>query len=420
MAETSNNEPVVQFENVSKQFDFTEDKPRSVLETVVATFSPNRIVPPKDEFDGHLWALKDVSFSVMPGQGFGIIGRNGSGKSTALKMVARIIPPTSGRIVVRGRVSALLELGAGFHLDLTGRENIFLNGSVLGLQEDEIHSLYQQIVDFSELESYINMPVKHYSSGMFMRLGFSVAIHVQPDVLIVDEILAVGDQAFQAKCLDRILELKRQGTTIMMVSHNINQLRSICSELVWIEKGHVKAQGPTEAVVAEYNAFSYDREVTQTRLTEQSFERQGDQRVEITAVRLLDDTGEEQSHFQTGDALTIEMAYHAHVPVPNPEFGLAIFRQDGLHINGPNTVQAGLDLGVVEGEGVVRYRIEALPLLPARYNVTTAVHDSRYPHCYDLHKEAYSFRIVPGGTTEQNGVIQLPSFWEASTKGEKI
>ncbi|MBK7895884.1 MAG: ABC transporter ATP-binding protein [Anaerolineaceae bacterium] len=184
-----------------------------------------------------LWAVRGVSFDVLPGQCFGIVGRNGSGKSTILKLMARILRPNNGRIVINGRVSALLELGAGFHPDLTGRENIFLNAALLGFDEASTRAYYDRIVEFSELEEFIDMPVKHYSSGMYMRLGFSVAIHMQPDILIVDEILAVGDQAFQTKCINAIMAMKDQGVTIIIVSHNINLVRTLCTHILWIDKG---------------------------------------------------------------------------------------------------------------------------------------------------------------------------------------
>ncbi len=401
----NNDQPIVRFENVSKRFVFTKEQPRSFLESFIAFFSRR-----KHNHQQDLWALKKVSFDVMQGQGIGFVGRNGSGKSTILKLISQIIRPNEGRITVRGRISALLELGAGFHPDLTGRENIFLNAAVLGLKEAEINALHDQIVEFSELGEFINMPVKHYSSGMFMRLGFSVAIHIQPDILIVDEILAVGDQAFQTKCIDAIMEMKRRGTTIIIVSHNLNMMQTLCTHLVWIEKGKVRSSGTTSEVAAQYVEHSYAQEGKLTTVV--NFDRQGDQVVEITAVCLLNATGEEQHQFQTGDEMTIEMTYFANKPIPNPEFGLAIHRQDGVHINGPNTQLVGLDMGIVEGEGKIRYHIKHLPLLPAQYLVTTAVHDSRYPHCYDYHKEAYTFRIVPGGTSEVWGVVKIAANWD--------
>lgn len=400
-------QPAIRLEKVSKRFAFTPDAPQSVLETLIA-FTRRR---PKSQ---GLWAVRDVSFEVQAGQCVGIIGRNGSGKSTLLKLISRILQPTSGEIMVRGRVSALLELGAGFHQDLTGRENIFLNASVLGLTREETEQLYEDIVAFSELEPFIDMPVKHYSSGMYMRLGFSVAIHVLPDVLIVDEILAVGDQSFQTKCIDRIMELKRAGVTILFISHDADTIADLCSEVIWMDDGRVRLAGPTERVLAEYRDHINARVGGQLAVEndERGFRRWGTRQIEITGVRLLDGAGEETTLFQTGDSLCVEIAYLAHEPIREPEFGLALYRSDGLHINGPNTRTGGLELGVVEGTGVVRYFIDRLPFLPGRYQLTAAIHDSFAPIAYDFHEEAYAFRIIEGGCPEKEGLMTLDATWE--------
>jgi lipopolysaccharide transport system ATP-binding protein len=400
-------EPVIRFQNVSKRFVFASQKSQTILEAITSKFS--RTSMPKPAHD--LWALRDASFAVLPGQCVGLIGRNGSGKSTALKLVARILRPAAGEVMVRGRVSALLELGAGFHADLTGRENVFLNAAVLGLDEAEVAQRFDEIVAFAELAEFIDMPVKHYSSGMYMRLGFSVAIHVWPDILIVDEVLAVGDQAFQAKCIDRIYEMKQQGTTILIVSHNLDTMRKLCTHLVWLENGRIREMGMAEEVAEAYNEFMSGRADRQFLAQNGSKGRRGSREVEITAVRLLDEVGVEQSVFVTGRPLTIEMAYMAHEPIPDPEFGLAIYRQDGTHVNGPNTRIAGLQMGVVQGAGVVRYEIERLPLLPARYLVTTAVHDSRFAKAYDYHPAAYSFRVTTGSGGEVQGLVEMAAKW---------
>ena len=405
---TTQSQPAIRLQKVSKRFAFTPDTPQSVLETLISVFR-RRDSKPHD-----LWAVRDVSFEIQKGQCVGIIGRNGSGKSSLLKLIARILQPSSGEIMVRGRISALLELGAGFHLDLTGRENIFLNASVLGLTQEETEALYDDIVAFSELGQFIDMPVKHYSSGMYMRLGFSVAIHVRPDILIVDEILAVGDQNFQAKCVERIMEMKREGVTILFISHDLSTMATLCSEVVWMDQGRVKMVGPTEQVLAYYREHLFQRAGEQLNFENElgSFRRWGTRQIEITGVRLLDGAGNETTLVRTGDPLCIEMGYVAHEPIAEPEFGLALHRQDGLHINGPNSRVGGLELGVVEGPGVVRYAIERLPLLPARYQVTAAVHDSKRPIAYDFHQEAYSFRVVEGGTSEKEGVMALDAHWE--------
>lgn len=412
------NEPVIRFQNVGKHFVFRADEPQTLLESFISFFSRRAYRTRNRE----LWAARDVSFDVMAGQCLGIIGRNGGGKSTVLKLIARILRPTSGRILVRGRVSALLELGAGFHPDLTGRENIYLNASLLGLSKADIDACYDQIVAFSELQEFIDMPVKHYSSGMYMRLGFSVAIHVEPDILIVDEILAVGDHAFQRKCIDHIYSMKRDGTTIVIVSHNLSVVRNLCSHLVWIERGEVKRAGLAEDVASHYMAYSYEEESRQAAASGDAagLKRFGDGTIEITRVRILDGMGEESQVFKTGDSLTIEMAFQAHEPVDEPEFGLAIYRQDGVHVNGPNTQLAGLKMGEVSGSGIVCYHIEHLPLLPAKYLVTVAIHDSRIPMAYDFHDQAYSFRVDAGGTEEVFGLVEIPARWEweqAATSG---
>lgn len=403
------NELAIELKNVSKRFAFTPDKPQSVLETLVSFFSRRGSSRTQD-----LWAVRDLSFTVQSGECVGIIGRNGSGKSTALKLIARILQPTSGEIIVRGRVSALLELGTGFHPDLTGRENIYLNASLLGLSSLEIDRHFDDIVAFSELEEFIDMPVKHYSSGMYMRLGFSVAIHVHPDILIVDEILAVGDQSFQAKCMDRIIEMKRSGVTILFISHNLGMVEKLCNKLVWLDQGQVKMVGPTTEVVEQYKDAIFQRVGQQIQFQNEtaSFKRWGTRQVEITAVRFLNHAGEETAIYKTGDPMTVEIQFFAHEPIANPEIGLAIFRQDGIHVNGPNNRLAGLELGIVQGPGAIHYCVESLPLLPARYQLTVAIHDSYRPIAYDYHEEAYSFRIVEDGITESEGLLALPATWE--------
>lgn len=408
-------EPVVSFQNVDKRFTFTQEKPQSVMETFISLFTRRR--QPRQAAES-LWAVRGVSFDVLPGQCFGIVGRNGSGKSTILKLIARILRPNNGRILINGRVSALLELGAGFHPDLTGRENIFLNAALLGFDEATTRDYYDRIVEFSELDEFIDMPVRHYSSGMYMRLGFSVAIHMQPDILIVDEILAVGDQAFQSKCIEAIVAMKDRGVTILIVSHNINLVRTLCTHVLWIDKGIPQACGPVDEIAAEYVAHAYQKP---GQLASATFSRSGSGDIEITSTRFLDRHDKPQEVFATGDPMTIEIGYLAHKPLPDPEFGLAIFRQDGVQVNGPNTKLARVDLGVVNGAGVVRYEIEQLPLLPATYLVTTAVHDGRTHQCYDYHKQAYSFRVSQGLSHELDGLVALPARWRlVSNIQEKI
>ena len=236
----------VSFEDVSKRFDLRHERAYTVLESMISMVRPSR--RSTEEF----WALRAVSFEIPDGETLGIIGPNGAGKSTALKLMARILEPTSGQVVVRGRISPLLELGAGFHPELTGRENVFLNAALFGVSQAEAQDRYDQIVEFSELNDFIDVPLKHYSSGMYMRLGFAVAANIIPDILLVDEILAVGDEAFQRKCLRKIEEFRREGRTIVFVSHSLSTVEDLCSRALWLDHGRVEAIGPTADVVERY------------------------------------------------------------------------------------------------------------------------------------------------------------------------
>jgi lipopolysaccharide transport system ATP-binding protein len=402
-------EPVIRFDGVSKRFIYRVEQERTILESLISTFSRN---PSRK---AELWAVRDVSFQVNAGECLGIIGRNGSGKSTVLKLIAGIIYPTSGEIVVNGRLSALLELGAGFHQDLTGRENIFLNGSILGMSKEEIETCYDDIVAFSELEKFIDMPVKHYSSGMYMRLGFSVAVHVDPKLLIVDEVLAVGDQTFQDKCIERIFELKRSGTTIIIVSHNLKTMRRLSSHILWLENGSLNGSGPVDQVISQYLENLHQSEMPVINAgVEGDFRRWGTGDIEITRVRILDSSAEEQDVFHTGSEMTVEIAYYARKEIRDPEFGIAIFRQDGVQVNGPNNRMAGFGIESVHGAGVVHYHIQSLPLLAAAYRITVAIHDCRLPRAYDFHEQAYPFRVVDSSSSHQSGVIDVPASWEWS------
>lgn len=391
----------VVFENISKKFTLHHERARSFQELALGFFRRNN--RSSEEF----WALRDVSFRVEEGETVGIIGPNGAGKSTVLKLISRIIEPTSGRIAVRGRVGALLELGAGFHPDLTGRENIYLNGSILGLSRAEIRRRLDDIIGFAELERFIDVPVKHYSSGMYVRLGFSVAVHTDPEILLVDEVLAVGDAAFQRKCLERINDLRRQGVTILLVSHSADAVRALCNRAFWLEGGHLVADDTAEAVVRRYLERSWGR---QTLPSGGDDRRWGSGRIRIEQVRLLDGNGQERQHFQTGEPLVVEIHYRPTERVERPVFGLAIHRSDGVHITGPNTQFAGLDIPAVEGEGVVTYSIPSLPLLEGQYWISVSSHNWQDTEMFDYHDRLYPFRILPS-EGERYGLITLEGKW---------
>lgn len=399
-------QPAISFRNVSKRFQMTSNRPQTVLETLIALTSGKWLRRQHQD----LWALHDLSFDLMPGESLGIIGRNGSGKSTLLKLIARILRPSSGQIVVRGRVSALLELGAGFHPDLTGRENVFLNGSLLGLTDQQITDRFQDIVDFSELHDFIDVPVKHYSSGMYMRLSFSVAVHVNPDILLIDEILAVGDQGFQEKCTERIYQLQRRGTTIALVSHHPETVRDLCSHVLWIENGILHDSGPVDEILERYARFYDTPAHREGDGKEQEFRRRGTGEIEIDGVRLLDEESREAASFATGALMTVAIDYVAHEPVRQPCFEVTIHHEDGALVNGPNRRSLAPAGAAVTGTGTVCYRIDYLPLLTGNYRLSVAVHDGHSAHPYDHHEKAYPFRVESDDAAA--GLVAIPATWE--------
>jgi len=397
---------VINFNRVSKRFDLHSERARSFQETVVGAFRGNR--QEREEF----WALRSVSFEVQRGETVGLIGANGTGKSTVLKLISRIVEPTSGEIEVTGRVGALLELGAGFHPDLTGGENIYLNASIQGLSRDDVRGKFDQIVDFAELQRFIDVPVKHYSSGMYVRLGFAVAVHTEPEILLVDEVLGVGDAAFQRKCLDRIQGLQRQGVTIVFVSHNADAVRSLCKRAIWLKDGHIEDDGVTESVVTRYLAHSWAAEAS-THLVGalDDSQRWGSGRVRLNKVRLLNGSDQEQHLFQSGEQLTVEIGYQATERIKRPVFGMAIYRSDGVHVTGPNTQFAGVDIPWIEGDGRMLYTIPALPLLEGRYQISLSVHDEKDSEIYDFHDRLYSFRVLPS-SGERYGLMTMNGVWQ--------
>ena len=393
----------IRFEHVSRRFVLHHHRARSFQELVIRLL--------QGQGNGRrevFWALSDVSFEIKRGEMVALIGANGAGKSTVLKLISRIIDPTSGRIVVNGRVGALLELGTGFHPDLTGRENIYLNGAILGLRRDEITRRLDDIIAFAEMERFIDVPVKHYSSGMYVRLGFSVAVHTEPDILLVDEVLAVGDAAFQRRCLERIDQMRANGTTIMFVSHDLNAVRQLCQRAIWLEKGYLVADGAPEVVVGEYATNSYIANAALAARREAC--RHGTGEVTIEEVRFLDSEGHLRDFFSTGESLTIEMRYRAHKLIERPVFGIAIHRSDGVHVTGPNTQFAQYEIPMIRGEGIVRYTVPFLPLLEGTYYVSTAIVDWNDTQMFDYQDRLYSFRVL-SGCAERYGVVTLQGVW---------
>jgi ABC-type polysaccharide/polyol phosphate transport system ATPase subunit len=400
---------VVAFEKVSKRFALHRDRPRSVQETLLSVFKGNVRQAPEE-----FWALREVDFEILPGQAVGFVGPNGAGKSTVLKLISRIIEPTSGRVEVHGKVGALLELGAGFHPDLTGRENIYLNGSILGLSRHQINSRLDEIIAFAELERFIDVPVRHYSSGMYVRLGFSVAVHTDPNLLLVDEVLAVGDESFRHKCLERIKQMQRQGVSIVLVSHSMEQIVDICNYALWLEDGYVRSRGIPEKVISDYLAASAADEQSQrtlrllarrlasARVSEDSplgsaqQDRWGDGRILIKNVRLLGSDGRAASVFSSDGPMRIEIEYVSSQALDEPPtFGIAIHRLDGVWCYGTNTSLDGVTLFAEQALqiGTIVVELPVLQLLRGDYTLDVAVHNDEGDVMYDYIQGVLHFQV---------------------------
>jgi len=364
-----------------------------------------------------LWALRNIDLEIRRGEVFGIIGPNGAGKSTLLKVVSRVLRPTQGNLRVRGRISPLLELGAGFDPELTGRENIYLNGAILGYSLTEINASFEQIVEFAGLREFIDAPVRTYSSGMYARLGFSVATARRPDILIVDEILGVGDAEFQTKSFERIQQFQGEGTTILLVSHSLDQVKEMCSRAIWLDRGEILASGAADSVVDLY--LQHMTQVEKDRLREVAKQTTdtpkiwGSRKIRLSNITLYNQDGQEQTIFHTGDSLLLQMDYDAREEIQNPVFGVAIHRQDGTHITGPNTALANFEIPVVLGKGKITYRISYLPVLEGLYYFSVAAVKHDDTEMYEYHDRLYPFRVInrEGPVQEIYGLVSLAGEW---------
>jgi len=414
-------------------------------------------------------ALDDVSMTVERGETFGVIGGNGAGKSTLLKIIAGTTKPTTGEAEVHGKLSALIELGAGFHPEISGRENVFINGIMLGLTRTQIRERFDEIVAFAELEEFIDAPVKNYSSGMYMRLGFSVAIHVDPDVLLIDEVLAVGDESYVHKCLDKIAEFKRRGKTILLVSHALETVTRLCDRVMWLKDGQVQAIGDPPRIVGAYRNWVANKEEDelaaghQRRLKEAASERAqplvaegaqagapavaqagapevsavamaapnpdlsadgadkqgaeapyepgrwGSRQVSIEEIRLLDAAGEQRYVFACGEPMTIEMRLSAAKPVEDFVFGIGVFNPNGVCCYGTNTDIEKFEAGSLTGEATVRVVIPELNLIEGTYYLDAAVHRLD-GFAYDYHRGLCRFRTT--SAVGDVGIARVQHAWE--------
>src|SRR5579872_7330742 len=412
--------------NVSKIYRRYGGRQFSTLKSALLQRSVLRDLQPSETFP----ALNDVSFSVPRGSTFGVIGRNGSGKSTALKLVAGITKPTSGAVRVTGRISALIELGAGFHPEISGRENVYINGIMLGLSKREVADRFDEIVEFAELQEFIDAPVKTYSSGMYMRLGFAVAIHVDPDVLLVDEVLAVGDEGFTHKCLDKFADFKRRGKTILLVTHSLGLVERFCDEALWLDGGRIKGSGDPKRIVGAYLTDIEHREEQElaagdSRARESASAaavspdepaaavlpdtpvesvtapadmfrategRWGSREVEITDVTLVSGDGQAGHVFQSGEPLEIHIQLRAPLPVDDFVVGVGLFNAEGICCYGTNTSIEDLSGERLLGDAEAVFAIDALDLVEGTYKLDVGVHkEDGFP--YDYHRLLYTFRV---------------------------
>ena len=390
--------PVVVVENVSKKYRLYRERNNSLK---IAIMRGGRAKV--DMF----WALQDVCFEVYEGSTTGLIGENGSGKSTMLKCLARILRPDTGSVSVTGKMSALLELGAGFHPELSGRENVFLNGAILGLKQKELAAKFDDIVDFAGIGQYIDEPVKNYSSGMYVRLGFSVAINVEPDILLVDEVLAVGDEAFQRKCLERFADLKNSGKTVIIVSHSMGSVINMCDHVIWFKKGRKMADGDPRQVV---EAYTGSITLSEHRPTETG-DRWGSGEARIERVTLLDRSGGQTTRVGSGEPLTVRLWYATSQPVERPVFSVSLQTLQGVVISNPTTREGGEVPEKLDGSGWVDLVIEHFPILPGTYDITASLTDFTLAHPYDVRRNVLRMDVDRKGPVETNGILSLGGHW---------
>lgn len=414
--------PAIRFANVSKRFQINKAQSRTIGDFFLRIFGRRR----EREY---FWPLQDVTFEVPRGVSVGLIGENGAGKSTMLKLITRILQPTEGSVEVGGRVSALLELGAGFHPELTGRENIDLHCSLLGMKQEEIEAIVQPVIDFADLGAFMDTPVKHYSSGMHARLGFAIAVHVQPEILLVDEVLAVGDEAFQRRCLDTIDMLRSRGVTIVLVSHSLSHILKFCDQCIWLDEGRVRMSGVCDGVVRAYlNAV--DDETAQRLIAENALHDWANERgdesmplrpprrwgkgpISIEQVEMVDEQGTTTWSFNPLDAVTVRIRYRTVAAVENPVFSVLIHKMDGHYLWASNTEDHPVASIESAGEGVLLVNVDALALTAGRYRLSAAAYPApdapywRSPS--DYHEQVYEFQIT--SEREIHGDIVMPSSW---------
>lgn len=424
-------------DDLSKRFRLQTDRAHSIKELITRR--------DRNSGEDHFWALRNVGIEIPEGSMYALIGHNGSGKSTLLRCIAGIYRPTSGSVKVDGRISTLLELGAGFHPDLTGRENVYMNATILGMSRKQIDAVFDEIVEFAGIADFIDSPVKIYSSGMYVRLGFSVAIHVDPEILIIDEVIAVGDQEFQRRCFEHLYELRRKGVTIVVVTHGIDTVQSMCDRAAWLDHGVLQEEGPAAEVASHYLRRVNDNEQEERALRAEKAaeegrgaeafpgsesagpEGSGSRRSSPTSavsapepiapVRVLDVTyrgadGEPIHIARAGEPFSLDVHFESDEVLDNPVFGFVLHAVSGTHITGLNTKISGIDTGQISGRGVMSFSVPTLTLNPGEYIVSVAITDSLIQHFYVDDFQKWQLAVREGDKLPAHGLIDLLGDWD--------
>jgi homopolymeric O-antigen transport system ATP-binding protein len=404
-------------EGLSKQYQIGQLHPDGLLQETLINLVKNPFHRHKRKTEA-IWAIRDISFKIDEGEVVGIIGPNGAGKSTLLKLLAKITYPTSGKRQVHGRVAALLEVGTGFHGELTGRENIFLNGSILGMTKHEVERKLDAIVSFAGVEKFVDTPVKHYSSGMFLRLGFAVAAHLEPDILLVDEVLAVGDAGFQKKCLTAMGDLQKGGRTVLFVSHNMAAVENLCSRVIWIESGRIRQDGPAKDVIQAYTESFSDVPQVGVEL-ETTSNRRGNGAIRYTRLEFISADGEPVKFIRSGDCVTFRLHYEAKERVLRPIFDVAIHTALGTLISRFTTWGSEFDVPFVDpGVGCIDLEIDCLNLMSGHYYISLVlmgqgkIFFDTLEHCAQFEVETSNFYRSGKVFHHYFGLVLFPCKWK--------
>ncbi|TAN58432.1 ABC transporter ATP-binding protein [Patescibacteria group bacterium] len=421
------NNPIIEIHNLSKSYIISHRLPYATFRDTAAELikKPFRLLSTRNEVvkKEDFWALRDINLSINQGEKIGIVGRNGAGKSTLLKILSQITPPTSGKVHLRGRVASLLEVGTGFHPELTGRENVFLNGAILGMKQKEIMQKFDEIVDFAEIEKFLDTPVKRYSSGMYVRLAFAVAAHLEPEILIVDEVLAVGDAQFQKKCLGKMEEVGKLGRTIIFVSHNMGIVNQLCTKSILLESGCLIEYAETSHVIKRY-LTARDQNASKVVFDKKTI-RRGDGRCTFDWVEIRNEENIPQTKFSIGDNLMIVFQFSKNKPIPwNIRMGVQCFSPEGIAIANMVDIDSRFNINQFKDHNEVTVKLHDIRFYPGTYSFSIALDSENSESTYDYIENAIAFEVINGGKLatrdlpRSTGLLLLTPEW-GSRKNDK-